>query len=62
MQPTLVARMNIHTTDVRQFMENAENIIPTFAADGVQPVCTLLDISALYGPARMVEIEVAAVA
>lgn len=62
MQPESVVRMNIYTTDVEQFMEKAEKIIPIFAADGVQPVCTLLGISALYDPDLMVEIEATAVA
>lgn len=62
MQPADVVRMNIYTTDVEQFMEKAGDIIPIFAADGVQPVCTLLGISALYDPDLMVEIEATAVA
>ncbi|WP_439620135.1 RidA family protein [Hyphomonas sp.] len=62
MQPSHVVRMNIYTTDIALFMEKAGDIIPIFAADGVQPVCTLLGISALYDPALMVEIEATAVA
>ncbi|MBI1391950.1 MAG: RidA family protein [Alphaproteobacteria bacterium] len=62
MQPTNVVRMNIYTTDVALFMERAEEMIPVFAADGVQPVCTLLGVSALYDPALMIEIEATAVA
>ncbi|MEL6826760.1 MAG: RidA family protein [Pseudomonadota bacterium] len=62
MQPENVVRMNIYTTDVALFMEEAEKIIPIFAADGVKPVCTLLGISALYDPDLMVEIEATAVA
>lgn len=62
MQPDDIVRMNIYTTDMALFMEKAEEIIPVFAADGVQPVCTLLGISALYDPDLMVEIEVTAVA
>lgn len=62
MQPDNVVRMNIYTTDVGQFMEKAEEIIPVFAVDGVQPVCTLLGIAALYDPALMIEIEATAVA
>ena len=57
-----IVRMNIYTTDVTQFMEKADDIIPIFAADGVEPVCTLLGISALYDPDLMVEIEATAVA
>ena len=62
MQPAHVVRMNIYTTDVALFMEKAGDIIPIFAADAVQPVCTLLGISALYDPDLMVEIEATAVA
>lgn len=62
MDPAHIVRMNIYTTDVAQFMEKAVDIIPIFAADGVEPVCTLLGISALYDPDLMVEIEATAVA
>lgn len=62
MQPENVVRLNIYTTDVSQFMEKAGEIIPIFAGDGVQPVCTLLGISALYDPDLMVELEATAVA
>ena len=62
MQPAHVVRMNIYTTDIALFMENAGDICPIFAADGVLPVCTLLGISALYDPDLMVEIEATAVA
>jgi len=62
MSPLNIVRMNIYTTDVTQFMEKAEDIIPIFASDGVQPVCTLLGISALFDPDLMVEIEATAVA
>lgn len=62
MEPAHIVRMNIYTTDVVQFMEKAEDIIPIFAADGVEPVCTLLGISALFDPDLMVEIEATAVA
>lgn len=62
MKPIYIVRMNIYTTDIAQFMEKAEDIIPIFAADGVQPVCTLLGISALFDPDLMVEIEATAVA
>ena len=62
METTHIVRMNIYTTDVALFMEKAEEIIPIFAADGVEPVCTLLGISALYDPDLMVEIEATAVA
>lgn len=62
MSPLNIVRMNIYTTDVTQFMQKAEDIIPIFATDGVEPVCTLLGISALFDPDLMVEIEATAVA
>ena len=62
MSPLNIVRMNIYTTDVTQFMQKAEDIIPIFATDGVEPVCTLLGISALFAPDLMVEIEATAVA
>ena len=62
MEPTHIVRMNIYTTDVAQFMEKAEDMIPIFASDGVQPVCTLIGISALFDPDLMVEIEATVVA
>jgi hypothetical protein len=37
-------------------------IIPIFAADEVQPTCTLLGISRLYDPDAMIELEATAVA
>lgn len=62
MGPDNVVRMNIYTTDVDQFMAQAEDLIPIFASDGVQPVSTLLGINRLYEPSLMVELEVTAVA
>jgi len=62
MKPDNVIRMNIYTTDVDAFMSLAENIIPIFAQDGVQPVSTLLEVTRLYDPALMVELEATAVA
>ena len=62
MMPAHIVRMNIYATDVAQFMGKAEDIIPIFAADGVEPVCTLLGTSALFDPDLMVEIEATAVA
>lgn len=62
MEPGHVVRLNIYTTDVDLFMEKAEEIIPIFAQDGVQPVCTLLGITRLYEPELMVELEATAVA
>ena len=45
MEPAHIVRMNIYTTDVTQFMEKADDIIPIFAADGVEPVLSLIHIS-----------------
>lgn len=62
MEPTSIVRLNIYTTDVELFMDKAEEIIPIFAADGVQPTCTLLGVSALFHPEIMVELEATALA
>lgn len=62
MQPDHIVRMSIYTTDVDAFMEKAGDIIPIFAADGVQPVSTLLGVTRLYDPECMVELEATAVA
>ncbi|OSZ70802.1 enamine deaminase RidA [Sphingomonas sp. IBVSS1] len=62
MVPGDVVRLNIYTTDVDQFMLRAEQIVPIFAADGVQPVCTLLGVARLFDPLVMIELEATAVA
>ena len=62
MAPASIVRLNIYTTDVKAFMEAAEALVPIWADEGVQPVCTLLEVSALFDPALMVEIEATAVA
>ena len=62
MKPANVVRLNIYTTDVERFMAEAGDIVPIFAKDGVQPVCTLLGVSRLFDPAIMVELEATAVA
>jgi enamine deaminase RidA (YjgF/YER057c/UK114 family) len=62
MAPQNVVRLNFYTTDVDTFMAKAEEIIPIFAADEVQPTCTLLGISRLYDPDAMIELEATAVA
>jgi len=62
MKPENVVRLNIYTTDVDLFMSLAEELIPIFAQDGVQPVSTLLGVTRLYDPALMVELEATAVA
>lgn len=56
-----VVRLNIYTTDVASFMENAEALIPIWAEDGAQPSCTLLEVAGLFDPELMVEIEATAV-
>ena len=62
MVPGDVVRLNIYTTDMDQFMLRAEQIVPIFAADGVQPVCTLLGVARLFDPLVMIELEATAVA
>lgn len=62
MVPGDVVRLNIYTKDVDQFMLRAEQIVPIFAADGVQPVCTLLGVARLFDPLVMIELEATAVA
>jgi enamine deaminase RidA (YjgF/YER057c/UK114 family) len=62
MAPANVVRLNIYTTDVDGFMAAAGELIPVFAADGVQPVSTLLGVSRLYDPAVLIELEATAVA
>lgn len=61
MLPAHVVRLNIYTTDVDLFMAKSDEIVPLFAGDGVQPVCTLLGVSRLFDPAIMVELEATAV-
>lgn len=62
MKPDNVVRLSIYTTDVEAFMSLAEELIPIFAKDGVQPVSTLLGVTRLYDPALMVELEATAIA
>lgn len=62
MVPTDVVRLNIYTTDVDLFMAHAGEIVPILAADGVQPVCTLLGVARLFEPDVMIELEATAVA
>jgi enamine deaminase RidA (YjgF/YER057c/UK114 family) len=62
MKPTDVVRLNIYTTDVDAFMSKAGEMVPMFAGDGVQPVCTLLGVARLYDPAILIELEATAVA
>lgn len=62
MVPGDVVRLNIYTTDLDLFMARADQIVPLLAADGVQPVCTLLGVARLFDPAVMIELEATAVA
>ncbi len=62
MKPTDVVRLNFYTTDVEQFMAKAGEIVPIYAADGVQPTCTLLGVTRLFDLALMIELEATAVA
>ncbi|MBI1186787.1 MAG: RidA family protein [Alphaproteobacteria bacterium] len=62
MTPANIVRLNMYTTDVDAFMAAADKLIPIFAADGAQPVSTLLGVTRLYDPAIMVELEATAVA
>jgi len=62
MAPKNIVRLNIYSTDVTAFMAKAEEIIPIWAVDGIKPACTLLEISALFDPELMVELEATAVA
>lgn len=62
MDPQNVIRLNIFTTDMQTFMEKADDLVACWATDGIQPVCTLLGVSALFDPDLMVEIEATAVA
>jgi len=62
MAPSNIVRLNLYTTDVATFMEKAEEIVPIWAAEGIQPAATLLGITGLFDPDLMVEIEATAVA
>ncbi|NNU15977.1 RidA family protein [Parvularcula sp. ZS-1/3] len=61
MGPINVVRLNIYTTDVQGFMAKAEELVPIWAADGIRPSCTLLEVSALFDPTLLVELEATAV-
>jgi len=62
MTPANVVRLNMYTTDVAAFMENAETLVPVIAGDGCTPVSTLLGVAALFDPSIMIELEATAVA
>jgi enamine deaminase RidA (YjgF/YER057c/UK114 family) len=62
MTPSNVVRLNMYTTDVEAFMAAAGELVPLYAADGCEPVATLLGVTRLYDPAIMVELEATAVA
>ncbi len=62
MEPAHIARLNIYTTDIAAFMENAEELVGVWANDAIKPACTLVEVRALFDPALMVEIEATAVA
>ena len=49
MTPTNIVPLNLYTTDVPAFMAQAD-WVPIFAADGLQPVSTLLGVAALFEP------------
>jgi enamine deaminase RidA (YjgF/YER057c/UK114 family) len=62
MQPSDIVRLNMYTTDVGAFMGAVEELVPVYAEDGCQPACTLLEVSALFEPELMIELEATAVA
>ena len=62
MAPSNIVRLNLYTTNVAAFMEKAEEIVPIWASEGIQPAATLLGIAGLFDPDLMVEIEATAVA
>ena len=62
MTPSNVVRLNMYTTDVAAFMAAAGDLVPIYAEDGCRPVCTLLEVSQLFEPELMIELEATAVA
>jgi len=62
MTPEHVVRLNMYTTDMGAFMSAAEELVPIWAEDGCSPSCTLLEVSSLFEPELMIEIEATAVA
>lgn len=62
MGPSNIVRLNMYTTDVAAFMEAAGDLVPIYAEAGCKPACTLLEVSSLFEPELMIEIEATAVA
>ena len=62
MDPTNVVRLNFYTTDVDAFMAAVSDLVPIYAEDGCKPACTLLEVSRLFEPELMIELEATAVA
>jgi enamine deaminase RidA (YjgF/YER057c/UK114 family) len=62
MEPRNIVRLNFYTTDVPNFMTNAPQLVPIFAAAGCKPVSTLLGVTLLFESNAMIEIEATAVA
>lgn len=61
MAPSNIVRLNFYTTDVSAFMASAGDLVPIYAADGCKPACTLLEVSGLFEPEVMIELEATAV-
>ena len=62
MTPANVVRLNMYTTDVDALMGAAGELVGVFAADGCNPVSTLVGVTRLFEPSLMVELEATAVA
>ena len=62
MDPGNIVRLNIYTADVDGFMAAAGEIVPIYAEDGRNPVCTFLGVTRLFEPELMIELEATAVA
>jgi enamine deaminase RidA (YjgF/YER057c/UK114 family) len=57
-----VVRLNLYTTDVDAFLENAGGLSERTGAAGVAPPGTLLGVARLAFPELMIELEATAVA
>ena len=62
MTPEHVVRLNLFTTDMSAFMAAAEELVPIWVEDGCMPTCTLVEVSSLFEPELMIELEATAVA
>lgn len=62
MEPSNIVRLNFYTTDVAAFMDAVGDLIPIYAEEGCKPACTLLEVSRLFEPELMIELEATAVA